>query len=34
VHFITIPIVLGFTFVHSILALKFGGMRLIKSMFL
>jgi thiosulfate reductase cytochrome b subunit len=32
-HFITIPIVLGFTFVHSFLALKFGGMRLVKSMF-
>jgi thiosulfate reductase cytochrome b subunit len=33
VHFLTIPIVLGFTFVHSFLALKFGGIRLVKSMF-
>lgn len=33
VHFLTIPIVLGFTFVHSLLALKFGGIRLVKSMF-
>ena len=32
-HFFTIPIVLGFTFVHSFLALKFGGVRLVKSMF-
>jgi thiosulfate reductase cytochrome b subunit len=34
VHFMTIPIVLGMTFVHSITALKFGGIRLIKSMFI
>jgi thiosulfate reductase cytochrome b subunit len=34
VHFMTIPIVLGLTFVHSIMALKFGGIRLVKSMFL
>lgn len=33
VHFMTIPIVLAFTFVHSFLALKFGGLRLVKSMF-
>jgi thiosulfate reductase cytochrome b subunit len=34
IHFITIPIVVLFTFIHSLLALRFGGMRLIKSMFL
>jgi len=34
VHFITVPIVLLFTLVHSLLALKVGSMRLIKSMFL
>jgi thiosulfate reductase cytochrome b subunit len=34
VHFITVPIVLLFTFVHSLLALKVGGTRLVKSMFL
>lgn len=34
VHFMTIPIVLGLTFVHSLMALKFGGLRLVKSMFL
>ena len=33
VHFFTIPIVLGFTFVYSFMALKFGGLRLVKSMF-
>ena len=33
VHFATIPIVLGFTFVHSFMALKFGGIRLVKPMF-
>jgi len=33
VHFITVPIVLLFTFVHSFLALRVGSMRLIKSMF-
>jgi thiosulfate reductase cytochrome b subunit len=34
VHFITVPIVLGFTFIHSLLALKVGSMRLIRSIFL
>jgi thiosulfate reductase cytochrome b subunit len=34
VHFITVPIVLLFTFVHSLLALKVGSVRLVKSMFL
>lgn len=34
VHFITVPIVLAFTFVHSFFALTVGGMRLVKSMFL
>jgi thiosulfate reductase cytochrome b subunit len=33
IHFITIPIVVLFTFIHCLLALRFGGMRLIKSMF-
>jgi thiosulfate reductase cytochrome b subunit len=33
IHFITIPIVVLFTLIHSLLALRFGGMRLIKSMF-
>jgi thiosulfate reductase cytochrome b subunit len=33
IHFITVPIVILFTFIHSLLALKFGGTRLIKSMF-
>lgn len=33
VHFITVPIVISFTFVHSLLALKVGQVRLIKSMF-
>ncbi len=33
VHFITVPIVLLFTFVHSLLALKVGTIRLVKSMF-
>jgi len=33
VHFITVPTVLLFTFVHSLFALKVGGTRLIKSMF-
>ncbi|NJR38616.1 MAG: cytochrome b/b6 domain-containing protein [Leptolyngbyaceae cyanobacterium CSU_1_4] len=32
VHFITVPTVLLFTFVHSLFALKVGGTRLIKSM--
>jgi thiosulfate reductase cytochrome b subunit len=34
VHFITVPIVLIFTFVHSCMALTVGGKRLVKSMFL
>ncbi len=34
VHFITVPTVLLFTFLHSILALKVGGLRLVNSMFL
>ncbi|HEY9621797.1 MAG TPA: cytochrome b/b6 domain-containing protein [Crinalium sp.] len=33
VHFITVPIVLGFTFIHSLLALKVGSVHLVKSMF-
>jgi len=33
VHFITVPTVLLFTFVHSLFGLKVGGTRLIKSMF-
>lgn len=34
IHFITVPMVILFTLVHSLLALKVGSMRLIKSMFL
>lgn len=34
VHFITVPIVVVFTAVHSILALKVGTIRLVKSMFI
>jgi thiosulfate reductase cytochrome b subunit len=34
VHFITVPIVLLFTLAHSLLALKVGSFRLVKSMFL
>lgn len=34
VHFITVPTVLLFTFIHSVLALKVGGLRLINAMFL
>jgi thiosulfate reductase cytochrome b subunit len=34
VHFITVPTVVLFTFLHSILALKVGGIRLVNSMFL
>jgi thiosulfate reductase cytochrome b subunit len=34
VHFITVPTVLLFTLIHSLLALKVGSLRLIKSMFL
>ena len=33
-HFITVPIVLLFSLVHSALALKVGGDRLVKSMFI
>jgi thiosulfate reductase cytochrome b subunit len=33
VHFMTVPIVLLFTLIHSLLALKVGSFRLIKSMF-
>jgi thiosulfate reductase cytochrome b subunit len=33
IHFISIPIIVLFTFIHSLLALKFGGIRLIRSMF-
>jgi thiosulfate reductase cytochrome b subunit len=33
VHFITVPTVLLFTFIHSLFGLKVGGTRLIKSMF-
>ena len=33
VHFITVPIVLGFAIVHSLLALKVGSLRLIRSIF-
>jgi thiosulfate reductase cytochrome b subunit len=34
VHFLTVPIVLLFAIVHSLLALKVGGMRLVRSIFL
>ncbi|MGA7935351.1 MAG: cytochrome b/b6 domain-containing protein [Kovacikia sp.] len=34
VHFLTVPTVILFTLVHSLLALKVGSTRLIKSMFL
>ncbi|PZV10524.1 MAG: thiosulfate reductase cytochrome B subunit (membrane anchoring protein) [Leptolyngbya sp.] len=33
VHFITVPIVLGFTLIHSLLAFRVGSMRLIRSIF-
>lgn len=33
IHFVTVPIVILFTFIHSLLALKVGTVRLIKSMF-
>jgi thiosulfate reductase cytochrome b subunit len=33
IHFLTVPIVILFTFIHSGLALKVGTVRLIKSMF-
>jgi thiosulfate reductase cytochrome b subunit len=34
IHFITVPVVVVFTIVHSIMALKVGGLRLVQSMFL
>lgn len=34
VHFITVPTVIVFTITHSLLALKVGSVRLVKSMFL
>jgi thiosulfate reductase cytochrome b subunit len=34
VHFLTVPIVLSFTAIHSLLALKTGGLRSLRSMFL
>ncbi|OKH43634.1 thiosulfate reductase cytochrome B subunit (membrane anchoring protein) [Phormidium tenue NIES-30] len=34
IHFITVPVVIGFTLIHSLLALKVGSFRLIKSMFI
>lgn len=34
VHFLTVPIVLSFAIVHSLLALKVGGTRLVRSIFL
>lgn len=33
VHFITVPIVVGFTLIHSLLGFKVGGWRLIQSIF-
>lgn len=33
IHFIAVPIVILFTFIHSLLALRVGSIRLIKSMF-
>jgi len=33
VHFITVPIVLGFTLIHSLLAFRVGSTRLIRSIF-
>jgi thiosulfate reductase cytochrome b subunit len=33
VHFITVPIVLSFTLIHSFMALRVGRIRLVKSMF-
>lgn len=33
VHFMTVPLVLAFSLVHSLLALKVGQLRLVKSMF-
>ena len=34
IHFLAVPIVILFTFVHSLLALRVGSIRLIKSMFI
>ncbi|MGL5806051.1 MAG: cytochrome b/b6 domain-containing protein [Xenococcaceae cyanobacterium] len=34
IHFVSVPIFILFTFIHSLLALKVGGMRLIRSMFI
>lgn len=34
IHFITVPIVLFFTLIHSLMALRVGSMRLVKSIFL
>jgi len=34
IHFITVPLVVLFTALHSLLALKVGQIRLIRSMFL
>lgn len=34
IHFLTVPIVIMFTFIHSLLALRVGTIRLIKSMFI
>ncbi|MEH1867082.1 MAG: hypothetical protein V7K69_19020 [Nostoc sp.] len=34
VHFITVPTVILFKIAHSLLALKVGSIRLVKSMFL
>jgi thiosulfate reductase cytochrome b subunit len=34
IHFITVPIVLLFTFIHSTFALRVGSTRLVKSMFI
>jgi thiosulfate reductase cytochrome b subunit len=34
IHFITVPIVIVFTLLHSLLALKVGTIRLVKSMFI
>jgi thiosulfate reductase cytochrome b subunit len=33
IHFVTVPIVVGFTFLHSLLSLRVGTIRLVKSMF-
>ena len=33
VHFMTVPIVVIFTLIHSLLGLKVGGIRMIQSIF-